>query len=139
VSRCPDGIGGKTFFDLLAQSKTPAETLYKINKDYKLGWHKAAKLAQICVWAQVWAVSELSPVVLEQINIDSQPDIQTAVDAAIYEMKKRGEKPSIVFLPNGSLTVPVLEGAELPDGMMKVNTDIGLEDMLGVIEIVFEK
>ena len=138
VSRCPDGIGGKTFFDLLSESESPADTLYKINKDYKLGWHKAAKLAQIGVWAKLWAVSELPPDILSQINIESQPDIQIAINTAVEKVKARGDKPRIVFLPNGSLTVPVLEGTELPGGLMRIKTDIGVEDMLDVLDIVFE-
>ncbi len=138
VSRCPDGIGGKTFFDLLSQSDSPADTLYKINKDYKLGWHKAAKLAQISVWAKLWAVSELPSDLLGQINIESQPDIQSAIDSAIKLVKDRGDTPRIIFMPNGSLTVPVLEGTELPGGLMRINTDIGAEDMLEVLDIVFE-
>ena len=138
VSRCPDGIGGKTFFDLLSQSDSPADTLYKINKDYKLGWHKAAKLAQIGVWAKLWAVSEISPDILGQINIESQPDIQSAIDSAIKYVKDKGATPRVIFLPNGSLTVPVLEGTELPSGLMRIKTDIGAQDMLDVLDIVFE-
>ena len=138
VSRCTDGIGGKTFFELLARSDTPQEALYKINKDYKLGWHKAAKMAQIGVWAKVWAVTELSDELLHKINIERYPDIQSAVDSAIDYVREKGGKPRIVILPNGSLTVPVLEGAEISGGWVRVTTDVGIEDMLEVLDVVLE-
>jgi nickel-dependent lactate racemase len=138
ISRCADGIGGKTFFDLLSQSGSPPETLYKINKGYKLGWHKAAKLAQIGVWAKLWAVSELPPEQLARISIESQPDVQTALDKAVSIVRARGEEPSIVLLPNGSLTVPVLEGIELKGGLMRIKTEVGADDMMDVLDIVFE-
>ena len=138
VSRCSDGIGGKTFFDLLSQSNSPPETLYKINKDYKLGWHKAAKLAQIGVWGKIWAVTDMDPDLLRQINIEPKPDIQAAVDMAIREVRERGEEPKITYLPSGSLTVPYLEGSELASGLMGIKTEVGVEDMLEVLDIVFE-
>ena len=138
ISRCADGIGGKTFFDLLSLSTSPPETLYKINKGYKLGWHKAAKLAQIGVWAKIWAVTELPPELLAKISITSMPDVQTAIDSAIKKIKDTGEKPKIVIMPNGSLTVPVLEGTELVGGLMRIKTEVDAQDMLEVLDIVFE-
>lgn len=138
ISRCDDGIGGKSFFDLLSQSSSPPETLYKINKGYKLGWHKAAKLAQIGVWAKLWAVSELPPELLAQISITSMPDVQTAVDSAIKQIKEAGAKPRIIIMPNGSLTVPILEGTELVGGQMRIKTEVDVQDMLEVLDIVFE-
>ncbi len=42
-----NGIGGKTFFDLMASCDTPQEVLDKIKIEYKLGYHKAGKMAEI--------------------------------------------------------------------------------------------
>jgi len=138
VSRCADGIGGKTFFDLLSQAPSPQEVLYKINKDYKLGYHKAAKLAQIGVWARMLGVTELPDDLLEQINIEPQHDIQKAVDLAIEHVKDLEKEPRIILLPSGSLTVPVLEGFELKDGWMRVKSDVNIEDMMEVLDLVLE-
>ncbi|MBI5001301.1 MAG: nickel-dependent lactate racemase [Euryarchaeota archaeon] len=138
VSRCTDGIGEKTYFELLSRCKTPQEALYKINKDYKLGWHKAAKMAQTSVWAKVWAVTNLSPDLLRSINIESHPNVQGAVDEAIKFIKGKGEKPRVILLSNGCLTVPVLEGSEITEGRMRVKTDVRVEDMLEVLDFVLE-
>ncbi len=138
VSRCTDGIGGKTFFDLLSQSDLPQEVLYKLNKDYKLGYHKAAKLAQISVWAKIWAVTELPDGLLERINIENKPDPQTAMDSAIRYIKDKGQEPRIVILPNGCLTVPVLEVPDISSGRVQVKTDLEIDDMLNVLDVVLE-
>ena len=138
VSRCTDGIGGKTFFELLSACDTPQEVLYKINKDYKLGYHKAAKLAQIGVWAKIWAVSELTEDLLGKIHIEKKSDIQSAIDEAVEYVKAKGEEPRIILLPNGCLTVPVLEGAEISEGWVRVRTDLGIDDMLDMIKVVLE-
>jgi len=132
------GIGGKTFFDLLSQAPSPQEVLYKINKDYKLGYHKAAKLAQIGVWARMMGVTELKDDLLQKINIEPKSDIQSAIDAAIAHVKERGKEPRIILLPAGSLTVPVLEDSQLTGGWMRVRSDVNIEDMMEVLDLVFE-
>lgn len=46
VSQCKDGIGHPThYYDLLV-SDAPEKVLEKIKKDYKLGWHKTAKIIE---------------------------------------------------------------------------------------------
>jgi len=130
--------GVLTFFDLLSSEPTPQEVLFRINKDYKLGWHKAAKMAQIGVWAQVWAVTELPDDQLEAINITPYHDLQKAVDDAVARIREKGSEPRTVILPSGSLTVPVLVGTETEGGWMKVSTDVGIDDLLEVLDISIE-
>ena len=85
VSRCSDGIGGKTFFNLLSCASTPQEVLYMINRDYKLGYHKAAKLAQIGVWARMVGVTELDDDLLKAVMIEPMPTIQAALQLYISQ------------------------------------------------------
>ncbi len=138
VSRCSDGIGGKTFFDLLSNAATCQEVLYKINKDYKLGYHKAAKLAQIGVWARMMGVTDLPDDLLTAINMEPMPDIQTAVEKAIQHIQSQGKEPRFLILPSGSLTVPYLKEPHLPEGWMKVRSDVNIEEMCEVLDVVFE-
>jgi len=60
VSKCRAGIGERAFFELMADSKSTNEKLDKISEDYVLGYHKAAKLTEVCSRAQMWAVTDLS-------------------------------------------------------------------------------
>jgi len=138
VSRCVSGVGGKTFVDLLSSHDSPQEVLYKINKEYKLGYHKAAKLAQIGVWAQIWAVTELPDDILKSINITPKSTVQGAIDEAVEQIKSQGKEPRIILMPNGCLTVPVLEGTDISGGYVRVKTDLDVSDMLGVLEVVLE-
>ena len=104
VSKCRMGIGSDTFVKLLSSCRTPQETLDKIDKEFKLGYHKAAKMAEIARWAQMWAVTSLAPDLLTSIFIKPFSSLQAAIDAAIAE---KGEE-KILFLINASLTVPKL-------------------------------
>ena len=104
VSKCRKGIGDEAFVKLLSSCRTPQETLDKIDQEYKLGYHKAAKMAEIARWAQMWAVTSLDDELLKNIFIRPFHTLQEAVDGAILE---KGEE-KILFMMNASLTVPKL-------------------------------
>ena len=106
VSRCRTGIGDRTFFELLASSKNPKEALNSISGDYILGYHKAAKLAEIALWAEMWAVTDLSDDDLRSVFMRPFNDLQKAVDAAL-EIK--GPDATVLFLMDGSITVPMID------------------------------
>lgn len=103
VSQCRMGIGGQTFFDLMSSCKTPQEVLEKIKKEYKLGYHKAGKMAEINTWAKTWGVTTLSDAEITAVHIKPYNDIKKALDEALQEL---GEEAKIIVMPYGSLTVP---------------------------------
>ncbi len=103
VAKCRCGIGGKAFADLLGSSDTPKAALDTIEKGYVLGYHKAAKMAEIGLWAQMWAVTDVEPDVISKLFIKPFSDLQTAIDQAI---KEKGKDASVLFLMDGGLIVP---------------------------------
>jgi len=107
VSECRSGIGEEAYFNLLASSKTPQEALQKIEQGYKLGYHKAAKMAEIATWAEIWGVTGLTDKDMEKAFIKPCHDVQETLDRAI---EKKGEKAKILFLMDASLTVPKIMG-----------------------------
>ena len=78
-----------------------------MNEEYKLGYHKAAKMAQIGIRAEMWAVTGLDDDIVRKAQLKPFPSIQKAVDEAIELIKSKGKKPKIVVMPSGSLTVPL--------------------------------
>lgn len=105
VAKCRCGIGGKAFADLLGSCDTPKAALDKIEQGYVLGYHKAAKMAEIGLWAQMWAVTDVEPEVISPLFITPFSDLQTALDQALEE---KGNKASVLFLMDGGLTVPMV-------------------------------
>jgi len=103
VSRCRTGIGDDAFYQLLSSCASPREVMANIEGEYKLGWHKAAKMAEIALWAEVWAVTDLAPDVLKKISIRPFSSLQVALDAAL---ESKGPEARALFLMDGSLTVP---------------------------------
>ena len=104
VSKCRTGIGREdSYFNLLASSKTPEEALEKIERGFELGYHKAAKMADLATWGEIWGVTGLKDEEMESAFIKPFRSIQQAIDSAL---EKKGEKAKVLFLIDGSLTVP---------------------------------
>ncbi|RME21828.1 MAG: nickel-dependent lactate racemase [Deltaproteobacteria bacterium] len=105
VSACRDGIGERAFVDMLASADSPEQVLEKIKSGYKLGWHKAGKMAEVFCRASVWAVTGIEPEELERMFIKAwQPsELQRAVEQAL---EKTGPSSQAIVLLDASLAVP---------------------------------
>ena len=103
VSCCNEGIGNNAFYELMASSKTPDEVFQKVEKNYKLGYHKAAKFVSFMQKNKLWMVSEIEEGVLENIFIRNFSSLQDAVDEAIAI---KGDDAKMNLIQNAGITVP---------------------------------
>jgi nickel-dependent lactate racemase len=109
VSSCRDGIGDEAYAGLLAGAASPEDAIERIRAGYKLGYHKAAKMAAVSGRAGITAVTELPAERLAGMFIQSAASPQEALDKALERAKARGiEKPGILILPDGCVTVPAV-------------------------------
>jgi nickel-dependent lactate racemase len=107
VSSCRDGIGDEAYAKLLAQTSSPAGAIESIRSLYKLGYHKAAKMAQVSGRASIKAITELPPERLASMFIESAASPQEALDEALKTLRQKGvAEPKILILPDGCVTVP---------------------------------
>jgi nickel-dependent lactate racemase len=107
ISSCRDGIGDEAYARLLAEASSPADALERISAGYKLGYHKAAKMAEVSGRAEVLAVTELSGERLASMFIGKAPSPQEALDGALQRARDRGVPcPKVLILPDGCVTVP---------------------------------
>jgi nickel-dependent lactate racemase len=107
VSSCRNGIGDETYAKLLAEASSPAEALHRIQAGYRLGYHKAAKMAEVSKRASIKAVTELQTAQLEKLFIEKTASLQDALEGALKEIVVRNNgRPRILILPDGCVTVP---------------------------------
>ncbi|MFC1939360.1 nickel-dependent lactate racemase [Chloroflexota bacterium] len=106
VASCRGGTGDDTFIRLLSSCSNPAEVFERIKEGYVLGYHKAAKLAEINLWAEMYGVTDLPDAILKSIYIKPFHSLQDALDEAI---KKKDRDAKVLFLLDGALTVPTLD------------------------------
>ena len=103
VAKCRTGIGEDSFVKLLSSASSPQDALDRIEKKFVVGYHKAAKMAEVGIWAQIWGVTDLDPKMLESIFIRPFSSLQAALDAALAE---KGKDAKVLVLLDGSLTIP---------------------------------
>ncbi|MDR3199913.1 MAG: nickel-dependent lactate racemase [Spirochaetales bacterium] len=107
VSACREGVGDETYAKLLMQSSSPQDAIKRIEAGYKLGYHKAAKMAEVSARATVRAVTQIPPEQLAGMFIKSAASPQEALNEALDEARSRGIKtPKIIILPDGCITIP---------------------------------
>jgi nickel-dependent lactate racemase len=107
VAKCRMGIGEDSFVKLLSSADSPRDALARIEKKFVIGYHKAAKMAEVGLYAQTWAVTDLDPKILESIFIRPFSSLQEALDKAFEE---KGKDAKALILLDGSLTIPHVEG-----------------------------
>jgi len=105
VARCQDGIGPRNFYDLLVSGRSPQEIFEKIEKEYKLGYHKAAKLITLQKVSTIYAVTKIDTKTLERIGIQKFQSLEDALNVAIRKLK---EYPcNILFVRDAAMLVPI--------------------------------
>jgi nickel-dependent lactate racemase len=106
VSKCYNGVGPDEFLKLLSKSDKPEKVLDALKKEYKLGFHKSAKIAELATWADIYAVTDIKEELVKKAFMKPFKNTQDAIDAAVKKIEKNGEKIRIIFMQYGGLTVP---------------------------------
>jgi nickel-dependent lactate racemase len=98
-----EGFGEETF-EAWMRTKRPADMVEAIQKDFRLGGHKAAAIAIVLAGARVFMVSDLPADLVRSIHMTPFDTAQEAVDAALDQM---GEDAKLLVMPAAGSTLPV--------------------------------
>jgi nickel-dependent lactate racemase len=104
VGSCREGLGEAVFEEWMTQSESPAAMIERIQRDFKLGGHKAAAIALVLQKADIYLVSEMKPDFVEKIFLKPFPTVQAALDAAFLKL---GKTATVLVMPYGGSTLPV--------------------------------
>jgi len=107
VSACRDGVGPPNFLNLLGSASTPKDALEKIAQGYKLGYHKAAKMAEIGLKCKMMAVTTLPEEVSRKAHLEPAKSVQEAIDQSLKEL---GKGAKVTFIMDAVITVPRVLG-----------------------------
>jgi nickel-dependent lactate racemase len=106
VSACRSGIGSRVFLDLLGSESTCQAVVAKLDREYRLGYHKAGKMAEIGIKSKMWAVTPLDRNLIEQAKMRPFASVSQALAEAFRIM---GPQARALFIMDGGLTIPRLE------------------------------
>ncbi|MBQ6236332.1 MAG: nickel-dependent lactate racemase [Clostridia bacterium] len=105
IGSCKEGLGEKTFEEWMTTAKDPHSLIERIEREFKLGGHKAAAIAMVLEKAEVDLVSELDDDFVRSIFLTPQPSAQAALDRAF---KKLGPDATVLAMPYGGSTLPTV-------------------------------
>ena len=105
VSACRSGVGSQAFMDLLSSEPTCKAVIDKLDREYKLGYHKAGKMAEIGARAQMWAVTPLDKSLISKAHMRPFGSVSEAMQAALEE---KGPAAKVTFIMDGGMTMPRL-------------------------------
>lgn len=100
-----EGFGEHCFEDWMLNKK-PEEMIAEIQKNFRLGGHKAAAIAMVLKKAQVFFVSDWEPEMAKRVNFVPFATVQEAVDEAL---KQQGPEAKVLIMPVGGSTLPLVK------------------------------
>lgn len=103
VGSCKEGLGEKTFEEWMTTAPTAHSLIERIQREFRLGGHKAAAIAMVLENADIYLVSDLEDALVERLFMKPFHSVQAAYDAAI---RKCGENATVLSMPYGGSTLP---------------------------------
>jgi nickel-dependent lactate racemase len=107
LGECEEGSGSKEYEQFMLEYKTPKRIEEKLREDFQIGAHKAYVVTRLMKKARFILVSGLDPDLSRALLFTPAPNMDEAIELACREL---GPKPRILLMPQGSLTVPVMNG-----------------------------
>lgn len=107
---CKEGLGDETFEQWMLSADNPDVITERIQKEFRLGGHKAAAIALVLRDAEIYLVSEMEPEFVRGIFMEPFETVQNALDAAFAKL---GPDASVLVMPYGGSTLPKIKNETL--------------------------
>jgi len=75
-----------------------------LKEEYKLGYHKAGKMAEIGIKSEMWAVTPLDKEMMKKAKMRPFDNLSAALKEAIVQ---KGADAKVTFIMDGGLTIPM--------------------------------
>ncbi|MDD6190466.1 MAG: nickel-dependent lactate racemase [Firmicutes bacterium] len=108
VGACNEGMGSALFEEWMTEAKNPEDIVERIEREFRLGGHKAAAIAKILEYADIKLVSMMDEDFVRNIFMEPYDNLDDAYrDAAL----KYGDDARIIVMPYGGATLPRIRAA----------------------------
>ena len=106
VGSCKEALGESVFEEWLTSAQKSRDLIDRIQREFRLGGHKAAAIAMVLEHAEIYLVSDLEPEFVKTLFMTPFATVQEAYDAAAAKL---GETPTVLVIPYGGSTLPRAE------------------------------
>ena len=103
MGSCKEGLGECVFEKWLTTARQPRDLIDRIQREFRLGGHKAAAIAMVLEHADIYLVSDLEPELVKTLFMTPFETVQAAYEAATAKL---GEDSSVLVMPYGGSTLP---------------------------------
>ena len=104
AAECPTGYGEHVFEEWMNRGWTARQIMDEIKTNFVMGGHKAYGFAKVAAEKEYWLISAFDAKDTKCLFAQKAATVQEAVDAALA---KHGKNASVVFMPEGSVSLPV--------------------------------
>lgn len=105
IAECPEGPGSDKYYEYARKYKTLPELKEALTANFEIGGHKAYAVARVTARCDVMMVTELSTEVSHELGFIKYESIEVALEKAMQKVK---EDPLIYYMPEGSITTPII-------------------------------
>lgn len=105
VGSCKEGLGERVFEEWMLGASTPQSLITRIQREFRLGGHKAAAIAMVLQDADVYLVSDLEASLVEKLFLQPYASTQAALEAAFAKL---GPDATVLAMPYAGSTLPRL-------------------------------
>ena len=110
IGSCKEGLGESTFEEWMTTAPTAHSLIERIQREFRLGGHKAAAIAMVLENADIYLVSELEDGFVEKLFMKPFHTVEAAYAAA---RAKCGPEATVLAMPYGGSTLPWTGDLEL--------------------------
>lgn len=100
-----EGLGEHVFEQWLNEAKCSHDLVERIQKEFRLGGHKAAAIAMVLEKARIFMVSEQSDEFVKNVFLEPYHSVDEAIDSALNIL---GKDAKILVMPYGGSTLPTI-------------------------------
>lgn len=108
AGQCAEGFGEHVFEEWLKDAEKPADLVERVQREFRLGGHKAAAIAMVLAKADVHFVSDMPHLDAARTFMQPYGDLGEAIEAALNRL---GPDAKVIFMPHAGSTLPCLEQA----------------------------
>ena len=105
VAECPMGYGEEVFEEWMNAARCPDDIVERIKTDFVMGGHKAFGIAKVAAGKTVYLVTSLNDEMVKKLFAVKVHSVEEAIRRIEEE---KGNNLKYIVMPQGSLTVPVL-------------------------------
>lgn len=105
LASAAEGLGEHVFEEWLNEAKCSHDLVERIQREFKLGGHKAAAIAMVLERARIFMVSDKDDEFVKNVFLEPYHSVDEALNAAIEAL---GKDAKIIAMPYGGSTLPVV-------------------------------